>query len=454
MFRDELSKFATHATFALALTWLAMLAPASICRADKSAAENQQPAAATSVPIGDEHVKSVWMFDMASDSPFGAKAAVLSGDVIYVAGQSYTKVDGSKFWLWCIDHAGKKLWEKELAHSTRSSLVEIVGLLPNERSAGPGTNRVFATVTVVLKDGVKTILRPVSEDAEFEQDYALAGNDDTAGVIELENRDLLFFGSEMYDTRKQQHTYVARTDDIGKLLWRLPLAPAGAVESDPNPEAPKTPTSGSYHKELFHDAALLGDGSAILVGQAGDYNKFGQGPSKLWLVRVSGDGKKLAEAFIDGGRTFARGRGVTARHGDGIVVGYTTAQLPPIGSAPYANEPSFPNRLAAFNAKLEKLWDKPLPNTSMPGAVSINGSDSYVSASANVDSLIVRGADANGDELWHSTVATPKSGVLPIAVLQIGEQIVAVCNYSAHPAPHAPRARPQLMIVTVTPPRR
>jgi hypothetical protein len=406
----------------------------------QSARAESQQNAVLAPPVGDENVKSLRMFEVASDAPSCAKVATGNDDGLYIGGRSWTEADGEKLWLWHINSEGEKVWEKELLRPERNEGVEVVGLLPNRPEAG---------VTIVLKRGTTTMLRSVGADGEVIAEQTLAGNDDTHGVMQYDNGDLLLCGMDMYDSRKQRHAWVARIDSLGTVVWKLALNP----QNDAEPEATAEPLPrGMLHMDLLSAAVPLEDGSAIVVGQTGDYNKFGQGRSRLWVVRISDDGEKLGETFIEDGRTGSAHS--IARHSDGVLVSYTTGELPPIAGAPYRLPPSFPNRLACFNSNLDLLWEKPLPNTAFPGAVPFSGPDPYVSLSASVNEIVIRAADARGEELWRSSVTTSKSSVFPVSVFRSGKEVVAVCNYQAHPKRGGDRPRPQVMIARVAAPER
>jgi hypothetical protein len=60
----------------------------------------------------------------------------------------------------------------------------------------------------------------------------------------------------------------------------------------------------------------------VLAIRSGKYNKFGAGPTALWLVRCDADGNKVADAVIDGGQIYAGGQKylVPIGAGDGFVV--------------------------------------------------------------------------------------------------------------------------------------
>jgi hypothetical protein len=186
----------------------------------------------------------------------------------------------------------------------------------------------------------------------------------------------------------------------------------------------------------------------VLVGQTGVYNKFGQGPSKLWLLRLDANGKKIAETFIDDGRLSSFGSQFIAKSGDDVIVPYTTDQLPPISGAPYAFPPKFSMKLARYDAQLNQLWVKPLATTFMPGAATFTGPAPFISLAPMSDHLLIRALDENANELWTTHVATPDSHVVPLATLRMGDEIIAACNYRANR-----KLEQQVLLVFIKPPR-
>lgn len=134
-----------------------------------------------------------------------------------------------------------------------------------------------------------------------------------------------------------------------------------------------------------------------------------------------------ARAFIDEGRICPTGRDLIAGCGDGVIAPYTTNQL---GEPENPNPLEYGMRLARFNSRLEKLWDKPLPSTSMPGAATITGPAPFVSLTA-WGPLLIRGADEEGSEVWQARAGVPAYLVSPLATLRMGDDVVAVCNYES-----------------------
>jgi hypothetical protein len=206
--------------------------------------------------------------------------------------------------------------------------------------------------------------------------------------------------------------------------------------------------AGSLPLTYLLDGVSFDDGSSVLVGQTGIYTKFGQGPSRLWLLRIDRDGAPSAQAFIDQGRMFPSSRDLIARCGDGVIVPYTTHQLPPISMVPGNLPPlEFGVRLAGFNAQLAKLWDRSLSSTPLPGSATCTGPAPPVILVASGDELLMKCVDQRGEQLWQVRVATPESFVTPVATLRVGNDLVAVCNH--RPLRPAAGEAPQNVLLVV-----
>ncbi len=412
-----------------------------------------EPTPTAATPSGGEYVRAVRLLTIPRGTSGGAEAAVASDQGVYLAGKWWNREEKSNLWLWRIDDSGKKVWEKRLAHQDGNETLAIVGLLPGARQFTEGDP--VPGVRVVYGHGLETKLAFFRADGEQVLQKKIEGLADAHGLATDDNDTLYLFGTSDVAQDQPIHTWIARVTRLGSVLWKHTfraeeVAATGA--SGRSDEAVAVP-AGFLQVTLLHDGTMLGDGSLVFVGQTGVYNKFGQGKSKLWLLRIDRDGKRLAEAFVDGGRVFPSGRDLIANCNGEVIVPYTTEQLPPISEAPLNVPPGFGIRLARFNAELEKLWDKPLGNSTMPGAATITGPAPFVSLTAEPDKLLIRGTADEGDELWIARVATPDSFVTPLATLRSGDDIISVFNYRRQRPRDADRFQ-EVLLVYVRPPSR
>ena len=135
-----------------------------------------------------------------------------------------------------------------------------------------------------------------------------------------------------------------------------------------------------------------------------------------------------------------------------MLVPFTTSQLPPIGKVPIDKVPSFDARLARFDRKLSKMWEKELPPTDMPGAFAVGGhaNGPYLILSATADALLARCVDDRAKEQWRAEVKID-GFYLPLAAIGSDKKWIAIGNYNPDLGQPAAKMRTQVMIVVIEP---
>jgi hypothetical protein len=123
------------------------------------------------------------------------------------------------------------------------------------------------------------------------------------------------------------------------------------------------------HMDIVAAMLPMRDGGCVLAINSGKYNKFGAGPTALWLVRCDADGNKIADAVIDGAQIYAAGQKYLALlQNDAFVVSYTIGQL--------SGDMHFEAHLQAFDDKLKPMWSsKPSIVTSVGSMLIVRRSD-------------------------------------------------------------------------------
>lgn len=420
--------------------------------AQLAADDLSEPIPPPAVLTGGEHVGSIRLLTIPRATSGRVESVIACDQGVYLAGRWWNQEEKLNLWLWRIDDSGEKLWDKHLAHQKRNEELTIVGLLPGARELTEGDP--VPGVRVVYRQGLETKLAFFKADGEPILEQKIEGLESSHGLVADDEDKVFLFGRSMIVSGQPIHAWVARVTRLGAVLWKHTFR-AERVRADDAlekaDEAEAVP-AGSLQATFLLDGTFLEDGSLVLIGQTGVYNKFGQGPSQLWLLRIDRDGRRLAEAFIDEGRLFPSGRDLIANCDGGVVALYTTAQLPPISSVPLNVPPGFGIRLARFNAELEKLWDTRLSSTGMPGAATIIGPDPFVSLTASPGELLIRGSSDAGDELWNARVATPESFVTPLGALRSGDDVISVCNYRAYRSRDPDRMQ-KVLLIHVSPPR-
>ena len=237
---------------------------------------------------------------------------------------------------------------------------------------------------------------------------------------------VFLFGMSMTIQSQPGHAWVARVRATGDLLWCHDFHPgragAGLEGSAVEPVQP-----GFLPITYLFDGTMLGDGSLVFVGQTGILNKFGQGASRLWFLRIDRSGKQLAEAFVDLGRVFPAGRHLIAACVEGIIAPYTTQELPPIAGAPGNAPRRGPGiRVVHLDENLRKRWDEPFGKTMMPGAATLTGPAPFVLLTTAPRELLIQSIDATGEIGWKARMPIGNRFVTPVASLRRERGVVAV----------------------------
>jgi hypothetical protein len=374
----------------------------------------------------DQNVGAIKLLTIPDAESGQVQAAVPCGQHLYLAGKSWNPKDKSSLWLWQIDGSAERRWELQVARQERNEQLTVVGLLPGARRFEEGGSG----VRVVYRTGLQTKLAFFTAGGEqvFEKD--LGRLETTRRLVAGENDSVYLLGTTTVTLGKPIHAWVARVTRLGTLLWKRQYLAGPSDKATATEQAAKVDEvpDGFLQVSYLLDGASFPDGSLVLVGQTGIYNKFGQGESKLWLLRVDQDGEPLADAFIEGGRNLPSVRDLIANCTDGVIVPYTKQQLPPISQVPVNCPTEFGTRFASFDLNLEPRWDKRLLTTRLPNWATLTGPAPCVSLSAQPDVLLVQAISDPGVTLWETRVATPDRFVTPLGILRREKKIVAVCS--------------------------
>jgi hypothetical protein len=236
-----------------------------------------------------------------------------------IAGISHRKIDKEnyeyKVVLWKIDLQGKELWvkdvnlpawqtDKSFIPSRSFSLQDEPTLLIIE-SLGPKPRRAW----LLRFDDAGSVV--FSKEFSSQQVFDVQGLRKTTGGF-------LLYGSD-YKGGQNSDARVTKLDQDGNEVWRR-----------------------EYDKgkmEWGTGLAPQEDGGFILGANSGIYNKFGAGPSEVWIIKCDRDGNILKETTFEG------------RHPTVIGNGDITAVV--------FNKENFPQQdmaVVGLNGELETLW--------------------------------------------------------------------------------------------------
>lgn len=399
------------------------------------------PRAVPAEPKGDDRIKSIRMLEIPGE-PVVSKVsrAILTDDSFYIAGHSWTEETGEDLWLWRVDRAGKKLWEKKIHAQGRDSLEVLALLAPSTANAKPTDSEGVKLMMARNSQPVAILVRP---DGEFLPEVKIEKLDGATGALAVGKDEVLLFGTGRYAKDKQPDVWIARCDATSALLWKQ-VFPLGTA-AEQVPEAPK----GTIRNAFLLSAGVLGDGSIVLVGQAGAFSKFGTGLSKLHLLRINQVGEKLSQSTIDNALIFPSARDLIAPCDDGVLITYTF--IDPLELKKEQGPPKFDARAARFDSNLKKVWDKPVPGFSMFTTATITGPAPYITVVADMmeKAIVIRGLSDSGEQVLQARVSELAGMAFPVQTLRADGNAIVVCGYNSFGIVDGKREPSQVLLIEV-----
>jgi hypothetical protein len=382
------------------------------------------------LPQDSEHIRRVLRIGLPGAESGRARAAFDAGDAIYVGGTAYSRTEETHAWVTRVDHGGQVAWLRRLSvpkigTNDGPTVVGFLPTVPPEDSASAPAGS--AAVRVIASHHIGSWrygLHLIDLDAaSVETSAQRVGELGIARGMVADGQ-----GGAFICGQTRNAAWVCRMDRDGGLLWSKHFRP----EETPRDAADDSDAFNAevVAQHMLFEGVLSDDGSVVLVGMTGQINKFGQGPARLWLLRVSAAGDVLDERLIDGGRMWPGCRTVTPS-GDGLLVAYATRALPPIALAPDPRYRGAPLVVAEFDARLETIAEHVVATTFLPGQGAIEGREPTVLATDFPETLMVRGLDDAGKSLWEASVKTPDGFVSPLTTLRRDDEVIAIATHKA-----------------------
>jgi hypothetical protein len=249
-----------------------------------------------------------------------------------------------------LDARGQRRAFKENVAKANQADVHAAFALPGGRTLAMGG--MAAWIAEFDPAGVLQPGRPIRA-GDFDTDISAAVFDKPDSLLVAGSRTV------SYDQRPAtMNAWLARVKTDGTVLWQKEFDRA----------------------QMDMAAAILPtrDGGGVLAINSGKYNKFGAGPTALWLVRCDADGNKIADAVIDGAQIYAAGQKyLVPLQDEALVVSYTVGQL--------SGDMHFEAHLAAFDGKLKPLWSsKPVAATAVGSMLIVRREQDVVAVSGAI----------------------------------------------------------------------
>lgn len=171
----------------------------------------------------------------------------------------------------------------------------------------------------------------------------------------------------------------------------------------------------------------------VVVGDSGKLNRFGQGPSRLWVMRVDLNGDSTGEVFVEGGRLNSRGQPLAAVWKGDIFVSFTETELPP----PRKGVPpdfEFDSQVVRISPKFQVLWKKKLGATTDAGtAMLLSNRGKILLAGSGNNSVWTKRIDVNG-KIEKEASAPVKGRLNMVDFMAKGSQLLGLGQVMRFPS--------------------
>ncbi|MEK6643164.1 MAG: hypothetical protein AABZ08_04590 [Planctomycetota bacterium] len=214
---------------------------------------------------------------------------------LFTAGNTHSKAAGSHYWVGEISTDGKKLWGQSFVASNQERINDIA-LTYDQLLFIAGERYVGGYQGWLVKcslDGRKI----------FEKTFGALG---ARGITTLSSIISAGQGCYILAGRSDSDAYLVKIDQSGKTLWEKRY--------------------GHYKDDWIIAGIPYREDHFLFASVCGEFNKFGQGKSKVWLFECDGSGKLLREFGTAG--HISPGASAIATLGDRVFLGLSTTQFP------------------------------------------------------------------------------------------------------------------------------
>lgn len=251
----------------------------------------------------------------------------------FLAGNSYSKEAGGSFWIWKVNEKGEAVWQKDFQSENQD---EVLALIATDDGGVLAVGHLFAYRP---KIGYRSWVKKLNKDGEAVYTKIIDGYARAEIILETDDGNYLLGGTGRQKEDKSTYdAWLMKMDPQGERVWE------------------KSYDRGS--DEAIHSGVQINKGEFLFLATRGTYNKFGQGPSEVWLFTCNSTGEIIKETQLPDGRIMSRSGQLIAGNEDQFAVVYTTTQLPSICSVDVTTTPSFGAQVVGFSDQLEQQWSK------------------------------------------------------------------------------------------------
>jgi hypothetical protein len=266
----------------------------------------------------------------------------------FLGGSYFSPDQGQGFWIWKLDSRGEPLWQQTFPSEKQE---EVTALMATDDG---GVLAVGLAFVYQPRVGYRSWIRKLNREGDTAYTETIGGYGRAGVILKADGGNYLLGGTGKPEKKAKtgkkaqaekkaqadRDAWLVKIDARGKVLWER-FYDRGSDES-------------------AYSGMNTEDGGFVFLGSSGKYNKFGQGPSEIWIFKCDSAGNVVAETRFPDGRIMSKGGRFIARHAKQFAVVYSTSQLPDIRRVDVSKAPSFTAEIVALDYELEKLWSKPL----------------------------------------------------------------------------------------------
>ncbi|MGD0784632.1 MAG: hypothetical protein ABR969_02335 [Sedimentisphaerales bacterium] len=337
-----------------------------------------------------------------------SKLIAVDSNGFYVIGlSSFRKAESSydfRLWIWKFDLQGNRIWDKPI-------------IMPDTNE---NNKIIWDNLFVCPKNELMLVVKGESakKGPSPEKTFQIR-LDNNGNVTSVKKLDITCCKTMMNIIKVKDGYLVSgqKTGDNNPDAWIMKMSFDGNILWQ------KTYDKGKSESAM--SMAAVEDGSFTLASNSGEYNKFGAGPSNIWIIKCDSAGNILTETSFPG-----RHPTIALTSNSNYAVSYSIADFP--NSEIY---------IVGLDNKLNKIWEPVLlykgNGLGMYKIETDNKNNFIISGSKFTDGFCLWKIDKNGKLLWSHLVGT-KNPIVFAELLLIKDNEFLLAG-PAHPGKPMPK---------------
>ncbi len=306
-----------------------------------------------------EIVESVHLVPIEDCVEGSVESALIVGDRLFLAGTRWNKED-TRYWMMAVTPDGQREWFQLLAEQRHN--VDFLRSITLFEHWPPFRKKQSAPqIAFIGRRGNDTELTFVEQNGIVRGEQPVGNLEETTGAVVVSDDEIYLFGSGEFDSDALDHSWIARLNNHGGLVWKQPI-----LFDDPPSEVGKPTFLDAPGKRLggdrIHAGTILPDGSIAFIGEHRFLtSKFGTGPSDLFTIRIDRDGTILGRQTLADRRHCGQSRSTIVSF-DGTIY---TLSTPEDFNDVVRNTHSYTIELNRAGPDEDADWSQPVMTASM-----------------------------------------------------------------------------------------